>query len=215
MKRGAGLFQSRFMERQLVPRIVKLRLVSKYINEHVQRTAEIVSRIYVSSMFEMPSLKWELLWLKISRRSSSKLFFLFLFLQFIQIFSIETWCSAPLLSATSRYARVDQYHLSWRNLGWENVKYVERTGARREENPVRSKGNGAIFCPAGSQNSSNIRIQPFRPKSPGTVGQTFGDAGSVLSTFGRTGEYRRTATGLPLTTGKLSGVWERTPAVSA
>lgn len=64
------------MERRPVPRIVKLRLVSKYMNARVQRTAEILSRIYVKfKLFEMLSFKCELLWLKIPRRSSSEPFF--------------------------------------------------------------------------------------------------------------------------------------------
>lgn len=59
--------------------------------------------------------------------------------------------SAPLLSATSRYARVDQYHLSWHNLGWENVKYVERTRARRERKtqsgPRETEWTSALLFP--------------------------------------------------------------------
>lgn len=69
------------MERRPVPRIVKLRLVSKHIKAHVQRTAEILSWIYLKfKLFEMPSFLTDL----------PSLFFFFFFLFISPIFFIET-----------------------------------------------------------------------------------------------------------------------------
>lgn len=190
-----GLFRSRFMERRPAPRIVKLRLVSKHINARVQRTAEILSRICVKfRLFEMPSFTW----LESPLRSSSKTVAFSLFPILFRSL-IETWCRLPRRHSYPS----PQGTLEWFNIPFTGATSDERMwsmwkepGRTREENPVRSKRNGAIFCPAGSQNYSNVRIQPFRPKSPEPVGQSFGDAGSVPSTLGRRREYRRTAAGL-------------------
>lgn len=93
------------------------------------------------------------------------------------------------------------------------MKYVERTGAKRERKtwsgPKEMERSSALLVPktppiSGSNHSGQRALDRWANRLENT-----------LSTFGRTREYRRTAAGLPLTTGKLSGVWERTLAVSA
>lgn len=170
----------------------------------------------------MQSFKWELLWLEIPCPSSSEPFFpLFLFLQFIQIFfdwNLMSPDSAPLLSVTWRYARVDQYHLSWRNLGWENVKYVERTRARRERKtqsgPRETERSSALLVPktpsiSGSNHSGQRALDWWA-----NLLEMLGVFSALSGEHGSTDGPQPVPAGLPLTTGKLSGVWERTLAVS-
>lgn len=216
---GAGLFQSRFMDQRPVPRIVKLRLFSKYNNAHVQRTAEILSRIYVKfKLFEMPSLKWELLWLKIPRRSSSEPFVSPIHSNIFD-WNLMSPNSAPLLSATSRYARVDQYHLSWRNPGWENAKYVERTGARQERKtqsgPRETERSSALLVPKTPPISRSNHSGQGALDRWANLLETLGVFSALSGEHGSTDGPQLVPAGLPLTTGKLSGVWERTLAVSA
>lgn len=193
------MIQSRFMQRRPVPGIVKLRLVPEHINARVWRTAEPWSKIYASS--QMPSLKPELLWQKTPPWISPEPFY------FLNLFKFwfklrVVWLSAALINTAQSSGEISPFFIIvfvcfgcfWCNPGWENVRYVERIRTHRGENLVWSKRNWAISCPAGPE-TPPTQIQAARGKSPGAVGRSFGDIGSVLSTFSGRREFRQTAAG--------------------
>lgn len=145
-----------------------------------------------------------------------------LFPKFIQIL-IQTWCFLTQRCSYHRH-RVVKYHFFfvvfvcfwcfWCNPGWENVRYVESIGTHGTENSVWSKRNWAIFCPAVPENPST-QTQSSQTKESCTSGLIFGVFSALSRDRGSSDRPQLVRAGLPLTTGKLSGVWERTLAVSA
>lgn len=174
----------------------------------------------------MPSFKWELFWQQIPPWTSPESIWSFFFPQINSNFDSNLMLSdSVLLLSSLLYSRVVKYHFFFVVFAcfwcfWcihsrvRKCKVCGKNRDARERNlgPIREKLSNLLPC--CSRNSSNPDSSSQTRESPGPVGRSFGDVGSVLSTFSRTREFRQRA-GLPLTTGKLSGVWERMPAVSA
>lgn len=222
--KGGGRTVSKQMERRLVPRIVKLRLVSKYINARVCRTAESLSRIYVKiKLFEMPSIKWEL---KLSFGSSfltdllpSLLFFHFSNL--FKFFLIETWCrltqchSYPPPQGTLKWINITNPGATSDEKMWSMWKEPGQDERKTWSGPKEMEWSSALLVPKTPPISgSNLSGQRALDRWAKLL-ETLGVFSALSGEHGRTDGPQLVPAALPLTTGKLSGVWERTPAVSA
>lgn len=130
--------------------------------------------------------------------------------------------SDSALLSSPPYSRVVKYHFFFAVFvcfwcfgykpGWENVRYVERIGTHKRENAIRSKRNWTIFCPAGPQ-TPPTQAQSSQAKESWTGGpiswRRWECSQHFLENAVSSDRPQLERAGLPLTTGKLSGVWER------